>query len=134
MKVVIDTNVLRATIKKSNFEHFIYEAFKSEAFLWVVSTEILMEYEEKLTEFYSSYTAQLVLGVLENANNTVFTEPSFKWDLIIEDPDDNKFSDLAISSNAYLVTRDKHFKIFNKIQFPKLTVVSPEEFREIIKC
>ena len=93
-----------------------------------------MEYKEKLTEFYSSYTAQLVLGVLENANNTVFTEPSFKWDLIIEDPDDNKFSDLAISSNAYLVTRDKHFKIFKKIQFPKLTVVSPEEFREIIKC
>lgn len=41
MRVVIDTNVLRTTIKKGNFERFIYDAFKAEVFEWVVSTEIL---------------------------------------------------------------------------------------------
>ncbi len=65
MKVVIDTNVLRLTIKKTNFERFIYDAFKDEAFDWVVSTEILEEYEEKLIDFYSTQTANLVLGILE---------------------------------------------------------------------
>jgi hypothetical protein len=53
MRVVIDTNVLRLTIKKGNFERFIYDAFKAEIFEWIVSTEILEEYEEKLIEFYS---------------------------------------------------------------------------------
>ncbi len=32
MRVVIDTNVLRTTIRKGNFERFIYEAFKAEVF------------------------------------------------------------------------------------------------------
>lgn len=41
MRVVIDTNVLRTTIKKGHFERFIYDAFKAEVFEWVVSTEIL---------------------------------------------------------------------------------------------
>lgn len=56
MKVVIDTNVLLATIRKQNF------AFIREEFEWTLSTEILFEYEEKLTEFYSVETAVLVLG------------------------------------------------------------------------
>ncbi len=46
-KVVIDTNVLRASINHKNVEFFIYEAFRDKKFDWVVSTEILNEYEEK---------------------------------------------------------------------------------------
>lgn len=134
MRIVIDTNVLLATIGKKNFERFVYEAFKEEQFEWVVSTEILKEYEEMLIDFYSVETAGLVLGILENAHNVIFEEPAFRWALIVEDPDDNKFSDLALSTNAnYMLTRDKHFNIFKKIDFPSLNVVNPEEFLEILK-
>ena len=133
MRVVIDTNVLRTTVKKGNFERFIYDAFKAEAFEWVISTEILKEYEEKLIEFYSVETAELILGILEVAPNVIFAEPHFRWNLITKDPDDNKFSDLAIGVNAVcLVTRDKHLNIFKKIDFPKLKVVKPEEFKKLI--
>jgi uncharacterized protein len=133
MKVVIDTNVLRLTIKKTNFERFIYDAFKDEAFDWVVSTEILEEYEEKLIEFYSTQTANLVLGILENAPNVIFAEPYFRWNIIIEDPDDNKFADLAISLNVdCLITNDKHFKVFKKLDFPKLTVMTPRQFEKFL--
>ena len=134
MKIVIDTNVLLATIKKGNFERFVYEAFKEERFEWVVSTEILKEYEETLINFYSVETAELVLGILENAPNVIFEEPAFRWGFIVEDPDDNKFSDLALSTNAnFMLTRDKHFNIFKKIDFPSLNVVDPEEFYKILK-
>jgi uncharacterized protein len=134
MKVVIDTNVLRLTIKKGNFERFIYDAFKNESFIWVVSTEILHEYEEKLIEFYSVQTANLVLSILENAPNVLFAEPYFRWNLIRNDPDDNKFSDLAISVNAHcLVTNDKHFKVFKDLEFPKLKVVNPVQFKKILE-
>jgi uncharacterized protein len=133
MKVVIDTNVLRLTIKKTNFERFIYDAFKDEAFDWIVSTEILEEYEEKLIEFYSTQTANLVLGILENAPNVIFAEPYFRWNIIIEDPDDNKFADLAISLNVdCLITNDKHFKVFKKLDFPKLTVMTPRQFEKFL--
>jgi uncharacterized protein len=53
--------------------------------------------------------------------------------LIVADPDDNKFANLAISTNAqYLVSNDKHFNIFKKIEFPPLNVIKLEKFREIL--
>ncbi|WP_291208761.1 putative toxin-antitoxin system toxin component, PIN family [Dyadobacter sp.] len=108
LRAVIDTNVLVKTIKRSNPEFAIYKAFIAEQFDWVVSTGILNEYEEKLTEFYSEKTAQLVVEVLCTAPNVIFAEPHFRWSIIEEDPDDNKFSDLGISVNAdCLVTFDR---------------------------
>ena len=90
IRAVIDTNVLRKTIRRANDEFFIYQAFESELFDWVVSTEILNEYEEKLIEFYSVRTANLVLEILCNANNVIFAEPYYRWNIISEDPDDNR--------------------------------------------
>ncbi len=52
--------------------------------------EILLEYEEILTQTYSANTALLVLNQLAIAPNVVFTEPAFRWDLIKDDYDDNR--------------------------------------------
>jgi uncharacterized protein len=134
IRAVIDTNVLRKTIKRTNPEFFIYEAFESELFEWVVSTEILNEYEEKLVEFYSVRTANLVLEILCNANNIIFAEPYYRWNIITDDPDDNKFSDLAIATGAdCIVTYDKHFNIFKKTDFPKLKILKPNQFKVLLE-
>jgi uncharacterized protein len=98
-----------------------------------VSNEILKEYEEVLAQFYSPKTSNLVLEILCSANNVIFSDTYFQWNIIQIDPDDNKFSDLAISSNATcLVTFDKHFDIFKELQFPKLEILSPQQFFNII--
>jgi uncharacterized protein len=97
--VVIDTNVLLTTINRKNAEYFIYEAFRGKRFNWVVSTEVLAEYEEMLTDFYSIETSNLVLKILCTATNVIFAEPYFRWP-ILKDPDDTKFSDLALTVNA----------------------------------
>lgn len=132
MKVVIDTNCLLASIPPKSSHYWLYSEFEKETFEWVVSNEILTEYEEKLCELYSELTAELVLSILSSAPNAVFAEPYFKWQLIETDADDNKFVDLAISSGAdYLVTNDKDFNILKTLDFPKVTVVSLAEFREI---
>jgi uncharacterized protein len=134
IRAVIDTNVLRKTIKRTNPEFFIYQAFESELFEWIVSTEILNEYEEKLIEFYSVRTANLVLEILCNANNVIFAEPYYRWNIITEDPDDNKFSDLAIATGAdCVVTYDKHFNIFKKTAFPKLKILKPSQFKVLLE-
>lgn len=132
-KAVIDTNVLIKTIKRSNAEFAIYEAFIAERFCWAVSTSVLNEYEEKLTEFYSPKTAQLIIEVLCTAPNVIFAEPHFQWNIVEEDPDDNKFSDLAISINAdCLVTFDRHFNVFKDLDFPRLRIIRPEEFTPLL--
>ncbi|TDE18512.1 putative toxin-antitoxin system toxin component, PIN family [Dyadobacter psychrotolerans] len=134
IRVVIDTNCLRASIPPKSPFYQLYLDFRSEKFEWFVSNEILLEYDEIRTKTYSQKTSQFILHQLAIAPNVVFTEPAFKWNLIINDPDDNKFSDLAISSNCnYLVSNDSDFNIFKSIEFPKLTVIDLESFLAIIK-
>ncbi|GAA4411837.1 hypothetical protein GCM10023187_38200 [Nibrella viscosa] len=54
--------------------------------------------------------------------------------LIDEDPDDNKFVDVAIAAGAdYLVTNDSDFNTLKKLAFPRLTVISLQEFLNILK-
>ncbi|MFM9951082.1 MAG: putative toxin-antitoxin system toxin component, PIN family [Saprospiraceae bacterium] len=133
MKVVIDTNCLIVSIPKRNVEYWLYEAFSNRMFDWLISNEIMAEYEEQLSSFYSPRTADLVLKILSTAPNTLLVEPYFKWALIEKDPDDNKFADLAISANAdFLVTHDKHFRVLKNIPFPTVAVVKLPEFRKIL--
>ena len=133
MRVVIDTNCLIPAIPRKNPEYWLYLAFREKKFEWVLSTEILLEYEERIGSFYSSLTAELVLNVLLNAPNIMKSEPFYFWNLIEKDPDDNKFADLAISANVnYLVTNDHHFQVLKQTNFPSVKVVSLDEFKEIL--
>ena len=133
MRVVVDTNCLLASIPPKSNYYWLYQAFENELFEWVVSNEILTEYEEKLIERYSELTSELVLSILASAPNAIFSEPFYKWQLIENDPDDNKFVDLAISTNAdYLITNDKDFNMLKSLDFPQIRVVSLMEFKEIM--
>ena len=133
MRVVVDTNCLLASIPPRSVHYWLYEAFENELFEWVVSNEILDEYEEKIAQRYSGRTAELVLTILTIAPNATFAEPFYKWQLIENDPDDDKFVDLAIACNAdYLVTNDRHFDILKKTDFPKVEIVTIQEFKKIL--
>ena len=63
MKAVIDTNCLIASIPKHRPEYWLYQAFRAGDFTWVISNEVLTEYEEKLGQFYSPRTAELVTNI-----------------------------------------------------------------------
>jgi putative PIN family toxin of toxin-antitoxin system len=100
----------------------------------ILSNEIIEEYEEKLAWFYSEYFAEIVLDEILNFPFTNHTEAYYKWQLIEQDPDDNKFVDIAVASNAdYIITNDKHFKVLESISFPKIHAISLQEFKELIK-
>jgi uncharacterized protein len=133
MRVVVDTNCLIASIPRFGTGYWLYLAFRDKAFTWIVSTEILNEYFEILSSFYSVKTAENVMTALFSSSNVEFTEPNFIYNLIVDDPDDNKFANLAISANAhYLVSNDKHFDIFKTIDFPPLEVVKLDQFKQIL--
>jgi uncharacterized protein len=53
----------------------------------------------------------------------------YKWELISEDKDDNKFVDANIASNAdYLVTNDRHFNVLKDIDLPFVNIINIDAF------
>lgn len=133
LRVVLDTNViLRAISSKSDLAELLDKLYDEE-YEVVVSTEILFEYEEKISHFYGQSTSNTFLEFLIILPNTIKIEPFFQLNLIITDTDDNKFVDCAFSANAhYIVTNDKHFNILKEIDFPTIPVMSAEEFKSLL--
>ncbi|AQG81012.1 putative toxin-antitoxin system toxin component, PIN family [Spirosoma montaniterrae] len=133
IRVVVDTNCLLASIPPNSSGYALYLAFEAEQIEWVVSNEIITEYEEKLAQKYSPATANLILTILTLAPNTLFQEAYYKWQLIERDHDDDKFVDVAIASNAnYLVTNDHHFDVLKTDGNLLLRVVTLQEFLNIL--
>ncbi len=134
MKVVLDTNVLLASFSRRSPYRLVMDKFRERAFNLCLTTEILLEYEEKLTEIFSPETALPFMEALPDRSNVEWVNVFFKWNLIYPDLDDNKFVDCAVASRAdYLVTNDRDYRPLKKLQFPKLTVLTMGEFMEILK-
>ena len=135
MRVVIDTNGLLNAIPKRGSKKWLYNAFIASAFTWVFSNEILTEYDELICQKFSQDVSNYVLSsLLVSANHQRF-EPSYKYNLPLNDPDDRKFVDCAIGANVdYLVTNDKHILNLLKIPnlFPPIPIVTFAQFKEIL--
>ena len=133
MKVVLDTNILLVSISPRSPYYWVFQKFIAEEFTLCVTTDILQEYEEIIGNHMGKEVANTVLQIIENSSNVEFITKYFRWNLINVDPDDNKFVDCAISSNAkYIVTQDKHFNVLKKIDFPKVEVIDILEFKEVV--
>ncbi len=78
--------------------------------------------------------AKIIIATILNNPSTLFFSPSYRFNLIKEDPDDNKFVDCAIIANArYIVTDDSHYKILAKYDFPKVSCMGIDAFLALIK-
>ncbi len=73
-----------------------------------------------------------IIGVLENLPNVDLVTTYYKFHLL-KDEDDNKFVDCAIAANAFcIVSHDKDFAILKNIDFPIVSVVNSEQFKQIL--
>lgn len=98
-----------------------------------VSTSILLEYDEILTQKMSKAVAVNIINAILANKNTVLVSPMYRFELITTDPDDNKFVDCAIYANAKcIVTEDAHFDVLEKIQFPKVKVIDIDTFLSLL--
>jgi putative PIN family toxin of toxin-antitoxin system len=109
----------------------VWEAFLSEKYAICVSNEIIFEYMEILSQKVSATFAANIVGAILKSNCVKLISPSFHFNLITQDPDDNKFVDCAIIANAdFIVSDDSHFKALENIPFPKVTVITLEQFQK----
>lgn len=128
-KVVIDSNALIQMMGAHSKYNLLWKMFMQRKFVLCLSNEILMEYEEMLKAKSSALAANLFMRMIAIAPNVDYREPFYQYGLIQEDPDDNKFVDCALASNAlYIVTDDNHFNVLKRIPFPKMDVCTLEEF------
>lgn len=129
MKVVLDTNVLLQILGRFSPYHKIWESFLNEEIILCTSNEILLEYEEILKQKASSVIADLFLKTIEFSINVIKKDPFYKLQLITNDSDDNKFVDCAFATQAnFIVTNDAHFKELLNITFPKIPIISLDDF------
>ena len=62
------------------------------------------------------------------------SDHQFRFHLISQDPDDNKFVDCAIIANArYIVSEDNHFKVVNSNPFSKVRVIPLDVFIDTLE-
>ncbi len=120
--------MLRSISRRSEYAIVIDKLYDGAFELWVTN-DILLEYEEKITDIFSKEIAELLLGAFELLPNLKKTDVHYQLQLITHDVDDNKFSDCAFASNAhYLVTNDKHFNVLKSIDFPAINTITLEDF------
>jgi putative PIN family toxin of toxin-antitoxin system len=142
MIVCIDTNVMVQARAAGHPFHPILDACVSGRLKWAVSTPVLLEYEEVITRLSGGLAwrklARLI-DLIELTTGTVMrVTPHVQFLVIQEDPDDNIFTDCAITADAdYLITEDRHFLVLADAGY-KPQPIAPQEFmeryREICRC
>jgi putative PIN family toxin of toxin-antitoxin system len=129
MKVVLDTNILLVSIPKKSPYRIIFDALLAGKFELIISNEILSEYTEIIAQKTNDIVATNITEMLLSLSNVKKQDVFYKWNLIEIDKDDNKFVDCAVAGNAdYLVSNDKHFNCLKVVEFPKLNLVTIDEF------
>lgn len=132
MTVVLDTNVLLPLFGKAGRHRPLRDAIADGRVRWAVSTSVLFEYEEILVARSGRSRWEGLLRLMHSVSlrhgSVLAVSPSFYFEVVTADPNDNKFSDCAIIANAdWLITEDAHFApLANAGYRPK--PITPGEF------
>lgn len=91
--------MLVAIGKRSNYKD-IWTAFINGKYELVVSDEIIYEYEEILQQRSSPGVAAILMEILIESPGVVHQQVYYSWNVIKQDPDDNKFFDTAVAAKC----------------------------------
>ena len=133
-RIVLDTNCLISSLSRVSDYYDVWCGLHEGRYTLCVSNEILMEYQEIIAKKTTPIVAENVIQFLINSPFVEFVTPYFHFNLITTDPDDNKFVDCAIASNAkFIVSNDRHYNVLKDIPYPKIEVVTIQEFLNLVR-
>lgn len=133
LKVVLDTNALIRCLSRRSAYTSVIDKLRAGDYDLFLTSDILLEYEEIIARIFSRETAELVTGAFTLLPNVHKIEIHYRLNLITKDMEDNKFSDCAFAANAhYLVTNDNDFNVIKSIPFPRINIITLEEFSSIL--
>lgn len=135
LHIVLDTNVLIVSLASHLKYHWVFERLLAGDYDLFVTNEILAEYQEQVARRYGLSYTEARLDFLLLLPNVTQVTPFYRWLLIRDDPDDNKFVDCAVAANAdYIVTNDKHFRMLRDIDFPPVRAITLDEFEALLNA
>ena len=132
MTVCLDTGVLLQIFGRKQPFQPILRALLDGQITLAVSTEILFEYQEIITQLSGAERWRDVAALLELLSqlhgNIRRIGPQFRFNVISIDPDDNKFCDCAIAAEAdFVIAEDNHFDALKSAGY-KPKPIKPGEF------
>ncbi len=134
LRIVLDTNLLVAIIGRKSPFRWLFDSIVVGKVGLCVTTEILLEYREIMEQKNGVEVAENVMNFITVIPTTERVEIFYAFNLITDDPDDNKFVNCAIAANAHhLVSNDGHFKALNQIDFPNVNWLTLAEFERQYK-
>lgn len=113
MILVLDSNALIKIFGQSSPCAPILEALRRGRLELAVSTGILLEYEEVIVRYAGAERWQNVwafMELIDRLHGSIHHfAPSYRFQTITNDPDDDTFADCAIAAGAdYIITSDHH--------------------------
>ncbi len=134
MKIVLDTNCLLNIIFPESYFRGVWDAFRQEKYILCVTNEIISEYREIIERRTgNALFADVVIRAILSMPNLERIEPTYRFNLITADSDDNKYVDCAITCGAtFVVSNDKHFDVLDTIDWPKVIRLKLPEFASLI--
>lgn len=133
MTVCIDTNVLLQALAAGNPCAPILQAWIEGRLTWVVSTGILLEYEEVICLLGGRSRWEKLRRLMEvvqvlRPDSLREVNPAYEFHTTPLDRDDAKFADCAIVAHAdFVITEDRHFRPLANAGY-KPQPISPAEF------
>ena len=129
MRIVLDTNSLLVSIGRKSKYRPIFDALLDGKIKLLLTNEIINEYVEIIEQRANAIVAENISNLLLRSPDVEKVQIYFRWSIITQDADDNKFVDCALNGQAnFLVTDDKHFNILKRIGFPPVKVIRTEAF------
>jgi putative PIN family toxin of toxin-antitoxin system len=131
--IVLDTNSLLMSVSSKSAYYLVWRSFLSGEYTLCISNDIIEEYYEVIARNLNPRLADAVIYTILTRKNVRKLDPHFRFHLITADEDDNKFVDCAIAANAKcIVTEDHHFSVLKTIQYPKVEVMSIDDFMQTL--
>src|SRR3989339_1957033 len=137
MKITADTNVLVSATFWDGESNKIIEKVERNEIELVLSKEILEEFAavlgyREMQDKIKNKNLEMKRTIEKIAAISTILEPKQKFEIVKEDPDDNKIIDCVISGNVdYIVTNDHH--LLNLKNIGGIVVITPEELIQLTK-
>ena len=129
---MLDTNILVSAVLGGRLTG-ILEAWNAGKFTLLVSDAIITEYITVLNRPKFGLPVQVVENIVGSlVRKAVFVIPDTDIEIIIDDPDDNKFLAAALAGNAeFIVSGDQHLLTISSYQ--QIEIINAREFMQRIE-
>ncbi|MBU0571017.1 MAG: putative toxin-antitoxin system toxin component, PIN family [Candidatus Omnitrophica bacterium] len=135
LKVVIDTNVFISGLLNSPSCRYIIKLLGAAKLTLIISPWILDELIGVISrpKFRNAITRETAEKIIEMISiQAVLVNPSREFDVIEDDPADNRFIDAAIEANAdFIISGDRH--LLDLKTFHDIRVITPAQFLKTLK-